>query len=584
MMQKIMQKTFYITPITICAMIFWMAALVPQTADASNSTTDIDIFKDASSKHMMVAAAHPWAVDAGFAILKKGGNAVDACIATQLVLNLVEPQSSGIGGGAFLLYWNSKQKLITAYDGRETAPLNSKPDNFIDANGKPLKFADAAISGRSVGVPGVLKMLELVHKKHGKLPWNELFDLAISLAETGFHMPSQLYKSLITNRHLAKSSARKYFYSPRGIPKSKGFVLINKPFANVLRILQKSGVAPFYSGEIAADIVKSVRNATKLPGSLSMQDMANYRAIERTAICATYREYRVCGMPPPSSGGVAVLQILAMLERFDLAKLKPISVDAAHLIAEASRLAFADRNLYIADPDFVPVPVQQLLNKNYLKKRSQLIQLERAMDKVVPGKFQNIANWGQARTIEHPSTSHISIVDSEGNAVSMTTSIEHTFGSQIMTNGFLLNNQLTDFSFDAKVNGKYIANRFEPGKRPRSSMSPIIVLDKNMRLRLVIGSPGGSRIIGYVAQSIIAILDHGLTPQDAVSLPHIINRNDATELEQGTPAQWLRRKLEARNHNVIIHPMKSGLQAILVTNDSLQGGADPRREGSVRGY
>jgi gamma-glutamyltranspeptidase/glutathione hydrolase len=533
----------------------------------------------------MAVSANPLASEAGREILRRGGNAVDAAIAVQLVLGLVEPQSSGIGGGAFLVYYDRQTKEVHTYDGRETAPAAAKSDRFLGKDGKPLQFYDAVVGGKSVGVPGTVRMLELIHKKYGKLPWSQLSQPAIQLAEQGFPLSPRLHALLKKEPFLPRiEPARSYFYQSDGKPKPIDTKLVNKPYAEVLRQIARRGADAFYKGEIARDIVDTVTKAA-VPGDLTTTDLANYQAKERKPVCGVYRVYKVCGMGSPSSGGLTVLQILGMLERFNLANMKPDSVEAVHLFSEAGRLAYADRGLYMADADFVPVPTDELIDPEYLQRRAALIDPKRSMGEAKPGQLssQRAQNWGQDDSREYPSTSHLAIVDRSGNAVSMTTSIEDAFGSRLMVRGFLLNNQLTDFSFSPTVEGKPVANRVEPGKRPRSSMSPTLVFDCNGKLVMAVGSAGGSRIINYVAKTLVGVLDWKLDTQQAVALPNFGNRNGPTELEKGTKIEQLKPGLEAMGHTVQIVEQTSGSHAIVLTHQGLVGGADPRREGVAMG-
>lgn len=515
-------------------------------------------------EHAMVVAANPFAAQAGREILEAGGTAVDAAIAVQAVLGLVEPQSSGIGGGAFLLNWNAKDRQITSWDGRETAPMAATPALFLKADGTPMSFTDAMIGGRSVGAPGVLKMLAAVHAREGALPWKALFKPAITLAEAGFPISERLHASLVAAKDtLGKDPVtRAYFYDAHGEPLAVGTVRRNPAYAATLSEIADKGADAFYTGKIAQDVVNAVHGHKTNPGLLSLADLKGYKAIARPTICTPWKGYSVCGMGLPSSGGVTVSQILRLTERFDTSKLPATGSETAHLLAEAGRLAFADRNLYLGDSDFVSVPVEGLLAADYLKGRSALIDPLKAMPDAEPGTPANAPKVAEGPTGAQPSTSQISIVDAKGNAVSMTTSVEHSFGSRVMVDGFLLNNQLTDFAFAPEVNGKPVANRVQPGKRPLSSMSPTMVFDKAGKLVLVLGSPGGSQIIGYVAQTIVAILDQKLDPQTAVSLPHVLNR-DRAETEVETEA--LKTALEARGHKVKVAPMTSGLGVIEIT-------------------
>jgi gamma-glutamyltranspeptidase / glutathione hydrolase len=534
----------------------------------------------------MVAAANPIAASVGSDILRRGGNAIDAAIAVQFVLGLVEPNASGIGGGGFLVYYDAKSKQIHTYDGRETAPAAARPNRFLDQNGKPLKFYDAVVGGKSVGVPGTVRMLEIAHQAYGKLPWQQLLQPAIKLAQTGFPISPRLHLLVSQDKYLRiQEASRKYFYQSDSTPKPVGTIIVNLPYAEVLQQISDSGANAFYQGEIAKDIAAAVQSAI-VPGDLSINDLATYQAKERSPVCGVYRVYKVCGMGPPSSGGITVLQMLGMLDNFQLAKLKPKSTEAVHLFSEAGRLAYADRGMYIADPDFVPVPVDELINPAYLNDRAKLINPNRAMTSAQPGTLPSnqLSLLGNDDALEFPSTSHVAIVDRFGNAVSMTNTIEDNFGSRLMVRGFLLNNQLTDFSFSPTTDdGKAIANRVESRKRPRSSVSPTLVFDRKGRIVLVVGSGGGSRIINYVAKALVAVLDWKLDAQQAVSLPNFGNRNDATELEKGTSFAELKPSLEALGHVVEVIEQTSGSQAIMATDWGLVGGADPRREGIAKG-
>lgn len=541
----------------------------------------------------MVSTANVHASKAALEILQAGGTAVDAAIAAQLVLGLVEPQSSGIGGGAFMLYWAEKDRKVDAYDGRERAPAKATESLFLTSDGKPMAFKDAVVGGRSVGVPGVIALLARAHKDHGKLPWPRLFRSAIQLAEGGFEVSPRL-NALIKRNPLLRTqkNTRDYFYVKATDSKSErqplpvGYLLKNPAYAQTLKLIAKGGEDAFYKGPIAKAIVATV-NAHPNKGLLSDSDFEQYRSKKRKSLCRPYRRFTVCGMPPPTSGGIAVLQILRLLEPFRLDRLRPNSTMAAHLISEASKLAFADRNFYVGDSDYVDVPVEGLLSKPYLLRRATLISPARAMPKAsagVPAKTL-AANQISSPDQSLPSTSHFSIVDSFGNAVSMTTSVEGAFGSHLMVKGFLLNNQLTDFSFVPDAGDRKVANRVAGGKRPRSSMSPTIILDKNGEFYAAIGSPGGSSIIGYVARTIIALIDWKLPMQDAIALPHVINRNGVTDLEKATVLEKIAPGLEKLGHKIRIRPLTSGLHGIArISPGNLQGGADPRREGVVMGY
>ncbi len=541
----------------------------------------------------MVSTANIHASKAALEILQAGGSAVDAAIAAQLVLGLVEPQSSGIGGGAFMLHWSEKDRKVEAYDGRERAPAEASESLFLTSQGKRMAFKDAVVGGRSVGVPGVVALLARAHKNHGKLPWPRLFRAAIQLAEGGFEVSPRLNALIKRNPLLlTQKNTRNYFYEKAPGNKSKrqplpvGYLLKNPAYAQTLKLIAKGGEDAFYKGPIAKAIVAAV-NAHPNKGLLSESDFEQYKAKKRTSLCRPYRAYRVCGMPPPTSGGIAVLQILGLLEPFKLDRLRPNSTMATHLISEASKLAFADRNFYVGDSDYVDVPVEGLLAKPYLLRRTTLISPARAMPKARAGlpDETRAANQTSSPDKSLPSTSHFSIVDSSGNAVSMTTSVEGPFGSHLMVEGFLLNNQLTDFSFVPDAEGRKVANRVTGGKRPRSSMSPTIILDENGEFYAAIGSPGGSSIIGYVAQTIIALIDWKLPMREAIALPRVINRNGVTDLEKATVLEKIAPRLEKLGHTIRIRPLTSGLHGIVKTSSGrLDGGADPRREGVVMGY
>lgn len=539
-----------------------------------------------SALEFMVVAANPYASEAGFNILQQGGSAIDAAIAVQLVLTLVEPQSSGIGGGAFILHWEEANKHLTTFDGRETAPENITSDLFLTSEGKPIPWREAIVGGRSVGVPGVLAALKKAHEQYGKLPWHKLFIDAISLAEDGFIVSPRLAKlvGLKLNPGMVQLPAIYQYFYPNNKPIQAGEVLKNPALAKVYKSLARQGIKPFYQGWLAQKITQAVQNSPIAPGKLTLKDMNTYQAIERDGVCGMYRVYRVCGMGPPSSGGISVIQILAQLAPFNLSQYTVNTLTSVHLFTQSSRLAFADRNRYIADSDQEIVPVAGLLSDTYLLKRAQQIHLHKDMGRALSGEPDKAPSRQIDNAYEKPSTSHVSIIDAHGNAISMTTSIEMAFGSALMVEGFILNNQLTDFSFVPEKEGALVANRVAPLKRPRSSMAPMMVFNEDGSLKLVIGSPGGSRIINYVAQSLLGILEWDLSAQDAVNLPHVTNRNNVTTLEQSTSIALLKPALEAIGHKVEIKGLNSGLHAIEVDNKGvMHAGVDQRREGLALG-
>lgn len=573
--------------------------VAPETA--SGYRTDLQTRH--ASKHM-AAAANPLAAEAGRAMLRQGGSAIDAAIAMQAVLTLVEPQSSGIGGGALIVLWDGK--AVRTYDGRETAPAGATEKLFLQADGKPMPFTQAQIGGRSVGTPGVLRALELAHQKHGRLPWAQLFEPAIKLAEQGFAISPRLHQLIASDSSMQRSpDMMAYFLNADGSPKAVGTSLKNPALAAVFKRIAKEGPDALYKGPIALEIVAKVQGHAN-PGTLSLNDLNGYTAKERAPLCTDYKRWQVCGMPPPSSGGIAVAQILGTLQaleardpRYALAPLKPVkstqpagiepAPEAVHLISEAERLAYADRAQYVADSDFVPVPVKGLVDPTYLASRAALIG-DRSMGTAKPGTPPGIqVAYAPDRSPLRISTSQVVAVDDLGSAVSMTTTVESAFGSHLMVQGFLLNNQMTDFSFIPEENGQKVANRVEPGKRPRSSMAPTLIFDRQSgEFLATIGSPGGSQIIEYVAKSTLGLLDWNLDPQTAINLPNFGSRNGPTELERGQFSAELIQALKDKGHNVSEIDMTSGTQAIVRVRDaqgkaSLAGGADPRREGEALG-
>lgn len=529
----------------------------------------------------MAVTANAHATDAAVEILQLGGNALDAAIAAQWVLNLVEPQSSGIGGGGFLLHWDQDRRRVSAWDGRETAHRGASADFLQRADGNPAGFAEVLATGRAVGVPGLVAMLEAAHRQHGRLTWERLFRPAIRLAENGFAVSPRLHLLLRDDPLLRRdAAARALYYRDDGVARAAGEVLRNPELASVFRRLAAEGSTALHRGEVAGGIVAAI---TRRGGNLSAVDLNEYRPRQRDPVCGPYRHWRICGMPPPSSGGIGVLQVLGLQERSGLPPGNPATPEAVHLFAEAGRLVYADRARYLADPDFVSVPLKALLDPAYLEQRARLIDPGRSMGTAHPGDLPAQSAQADDDAPELPATTHVSIVDRAGHAVALTSSIESAFGSRIQTNGFLLNNQLTDFSLTGERDGAPVANRLQPGKRPLSSMSPTLVFDAAGRLHAVLGSPGGSRIINYVARSLTALLDGRLAPADALALPHVGNRNGATEIERGRVDDSLARELERRGHEVRRVEMTSGLNLVVRGAGGWIGAVDPRREGVARG-
>ncbi|MYL24588.1 gamma-glutamyltransferase [Halomonas alkaliantarctica] len=547
-----------------------------------------------------VAAANPLAADAGYQVLKAGGNAIDAAVAVQMVLTLVEPQSSGIGGGSFLMHFDGTD--VQAFDGREKAPAAVDETLFLDEEGEPLAFMEAVASGLSVGVPGTLKMLEMAHDEHGALEWDALFTPAITLAEEGFEVSPRLHESLASDDALRKDpQAQAFYYQDKDSALPVGTVLKNPALAEVLRQIAKEGSDAFYAGTVAEDVVERVSSHRERPGKLSLEDMAAYDALERAPLCTPWRQWEVCGFPPPSSGHLTIMQILGMLDHQPMQE-APLDNGAPsagwlHQFLEVSRLAFADRNRYIADPAFVEAPGGEwdsMLAPEYLAKRAALVASNESMGGSAepghPGEL--VTSWAVAPSQPEYGTSHISIVDADGQAVAMTSSIEQAFGSRILTDGgtglaggYLLNNQLTDFSFVPEVEGEPVANRVEAGKRPRSSMSPTLIFERDSGALLgSLGSPGGAAIIHYTARTLVALRDWGLNAQEALTLPHAITLGEGVFVEKDRFPDPTLNTLEAYGHDVNERELTSGLQVIMRQEDgSLFGGADPRREGVVMG-
>ncbi len=551
------------------------------------AATGRDAKSIATAKSHMVSAANPYAVEAGREILRAGGSAIDAAIATQLVLNLVEPQSSGIGGGAFILHFEKMRQRVVAYDGRETAPAAATPERFM-RDGRPLPFRKAVNSGLSIGVPGLVRVMEDAHRKHGRLEWAALFQPAIKLAREGFTVSTRLHLLLRwMGADWFTAPGRDYFFPDGGAPVGIGDVLKNPEFADTLEKIAAGGSQAFYTGELAGRIVEAVKVAPNFAGDMTLEDLAGYRSVAREPVCVLYRARRVCGMGPPSSGAHTVGQTLAMLDGFDIGGAgEGMSPRALHLLAEAQKLSYADRDHYLADPEYVEIP-RGLLDRGYIGERRGLIDPDAAMTQA-PEAGRPPGLVGSARgadaTIERSGTSHISVVDRWGNAVSMTTTIEGAFGSGVWAAGFLLNNELTDFSFrPVDGQGRAIANRVEAGKRPRSSMAPTLVFDERGDLEAVLGSPGGSRIIVYVTKALIALIDWKMSAQEAASLINFGSRRLEYEIELSESAIWHGLKVKAMGHRVRPDLMTSGLHIIVVRDGILEGGADPRREGVALG-
>jgi gamma-glutamyltranspeptidase / glutathione hydrolase len=539
-------------------------------------------------RHVIVAT-HKLATDAGLEMLRKGGSAVDAAVAAQAVMGLVEPQSSGIGGGTFLVLWNAKTKRVETYDGRETAPASATLDMFMK-DGKPMGYPEAVLGGRSVGIPGAIAVLALAHKEHGRLPWNTLFEPAVKLAEAGFPVGPRLAMLIERDQGIPLVAGTAAYFRPNGKAPQVGDIIKNPDYAASLRDIAAKGADGFYKGRIADAIVNAVTTAQHSAVKFTHEDLAGYKATKRPPVCATYRAHKICTMGPPSSG-LAMLQALKMMERFNVAKLEPATAPSLHLMTEALRLAYADRGAYIADPDFVRVPTQGLLGPKYLANRSRALSLERIVDRATlkPGRpagatliLQQLSNPDRAR----PGTAHISLIDAQGNALAMTTTVEGPFGSRLMAGGFILNNQLTDFTFEPTTEGLRTANAPEAGKRPMSSMTPTIIFDNKGRVFAVVGSPGGGRIIPYVTKAVVGLIDWNMSMADAVALPNATGRGAPTEIEQGRTPDAIVEALKTLGHDVKVTDYGisvSGLNSIRVTPNGFDAAADPRREGTVGG-
>lgn len=533
----------------------------------------------------IIATSNPYASKAAKDIIDKGGNAIDASVAVQLVLTLTEPQATGIGGGAFMLYWDESTSKLYSVDGREKAPSKVNENLFLDKNGNKKRFyPDAVVGSQSVGVPGIIKLLEETHKKFGKLPWEDLFEYAINLAENGFSVSPALNSILGYLKPLKEIEPAASFYfieSPEGIkkPVPVGYILKNIEYSKTLKRLSKYGSYDFYEGETARLIIDSLKNDNE-NSKMSLEDLKNYQIVWREPLCRKYRSYNVCAMGPPSSGGLTMLMMLKIFESFDIKSMGPNSIEMIHLFSEVNRIAYADRAYYMADSDFIDVPVEGLLNKSYLEERKKIINLRSYTKNITQGYPKGAEEFEKNIDISKPSTSHFVIVDKDGNAVSMTSTVEGPFGSHLMAGGFILNNELTDFSMLPKLNGRKVANRVEPNKRPMSSMTPTIIF-KDKNLFALTGSPGGTSIINYVTKSVLGLIDWSLDPSEVAELPHYMNRGNYTELEKNTVLENLETELESLGHPIKIQNKRSGLHIALKKDNGYIGAADPRREGLV---
>jgi gamma-glutamyltranspeptidase/glutathione hydrolase len=533
----------------------------------------------------IIATSNPHASKAAKDIIDRGGNAIDASVAVQLVLTLTEPQATGIGGGAFMLYWDVDTSKLYSIDGREKAPSKVTESLFLDSDGNKKRFyPDAVIGSQSVGVPGIIKLLEETHKKFGRLPWEELFQYAINLAENGFSVSPALNSILGYLKPLKEiEPAASYYFieNPEGMkkPVPVGYILKNIEYSKTLKRLSKYGSYDFYEGKTAKLIIDALNNNNK-ESKMSFEDLKNYQIVWREPLCRKYRSYNVCSMGPPSSGGLTMLMMLKIFEKFDIRSMDPNSIEMVHLFSEVNRIAYADRAYYMADSDFINVPVEGLLNETYLNERKKKINLNRYSKIITHGNPLGAEDFEKNIDISKPSTSHFVIIDKEGNAVSMTSTVEGPFGSHLMAGGFMLNNELTDFSMIPELNGKKIANRVEPNKRPMSSMTPTIIFKDNNLFALT-GSPGGTSIINYVTKSVLGLIDWNLDPAQIIDLPHYMNKGNYTELEKNTSLENLQTDLELLGHPIKVQKKRSGLHIALKKYDGYIGGADPRREGLV---
>jgi len=543
--------------------------------------------KYALAKTFMVVTADPRATISAKRILEAGGTAMDAAISAQMILNLVEPQSSGIGGGAFILYYDAKTKNIYAWDGREKAPMNFSESILLNPNGKKKGFIEAVSGGLAVGVPSLVPMLEKAHEIHGNMPWKSLFDDAIKLSTEGFIVGNRLAKLISRAPHLKNQEIAKEYFNIDNGGLQEGDLKKNLKFAESLKLIRDNGSKAMLHGKLAANILSTVIEYKINPGVMTKDDFDFVKPVLTKPICGNYRQWKICGMGPPSSGGITILQILGILNNFDLTSENPNDSEVWHLFLEASKLAYTDRGYYIADSDFINVPIEKMLDEKYLKERSKLIKKTSIISNPQKGKFKNVkaSNLGKDSTSERPSTTHLSIIDKYGNALALTSSIEFMFGSGLMTSGFLLNNQMTDFSFYPKdKEGNLIANRPEGKKKPRSSMSPTLVFDSEGELRMILGSPGGSQIICYVAASLVRMIDLNISPEKITEQPNICNRGFKSDVEAGIIGDILAKELEKKGHEINRKSMTSGIHLIYKDNkEKLHGIADQRREGSAFG-
>lgn len=560
-----------------------LKSLLPIALLTGCVTAQSEPVASASRSAGAVSAADPRAAAAGQAILREGGSAADAAIAIAIALTVVEPQSSGIGGGGFLVYHDATSRGLTSFDGREAAPAAATPSLFITPAGIPMTGGEAVPGGKSVGVPGNIRMFALAHRKHGKLPWARLFEPAIALARNGFEITPRGHEFLVSRGRGAGMTpwGRSYFFGADGAPKPAGTILKNPELAATLSAIASRGPDAFYVGPIAQALVNTVRNAARNPSQMTAGDLASYDAKERPVLCGTYRRHRICGMGPPASGAVNVYQMLKQIERFDLRGMGRDSPEAWHLIAESQRLAYADRNAYIADPDFTPVPAEGLMNERYLAGRSAQIRADGRIARAEAGVPPGARPVTPARSLEPAGTSHMVAVDAVGNVASLTSTIEGAFGSGLTTGGFYLNNELTDFSFAPKAAGAPVANRVEAGKRPRSSMSPTIVYGPDGQVRVALGAAGGSTIIAQVAKTLIAIIDWDLPIEEAIMLPQLIAMGETVTVEQGTALEAMIPALTAKGHKVAARALPLKGNAVEWRGGAWVGGADGRSEGAA---